>query len=327
MRISYILPIKWNTDKGLDELSEYLCSIAAHVDLIIVDGSSMEAFNKHKFLWANYGRHLAPDSAYDFINGKVNGVLTGLQLAQYQQVVIADDDVRYELDQLQHMESLLETAHLVVPQNYFTATLWHAQWDTSRTLLNRLFYHDYPGTLAVQRDFINQLGGYDGDVMFENLELIRTVQAAGGTIMYCDAFFVKRLPPAAQHFWSQRVRQAFDDNAQPFRLAFFFMLLPVLFASTFIAWFMPFCLLMMAVVFAEIGRRKRNGQQVFALACSFYAPLWILERGICTWLALYQRLLHGGISYNGRIIRVAANPIWKLKSKLNARILSAMVAV
>lgn len=327
MRISYVLPIKWEGDNGLDELTAYLASIAAHVDLIIVDGSSALSFDQHKSLWSQYGRHLAPDPNLNFINGKVNGVLTGLRLAQHNQVIIADDDVRYELDQLLLLESMLETVQLVVPQNYFSPNPWHGQWDTSRTLLNRTFHHDYPGTLAIQRDFINQLGGYDGDVMFENLELIRTVQAAAGMVMYCDDLYVKRLPPTDQHFWSQRVRQAFDDNAQPLRLAFFFLLLPGLIASAFISPFLPLALLALSVLFAEMGRRRQHGQKVFAFACALYAPCWLLERGICTWLALFQRIIHGGISYNGRIIKIAANPVWKLKLKLRARKSTGIIAL
>jgi hypothetical protein len=327
MRISYVLPIKWEGDNGLDELTTYLASIAAQVDLIIVDGSSAQYFNHHKALWSAYGRHLAPDASLNFINGKVNGVLTGLQLADFNQVVIADDDVRYELDQLVFLESQLEEVQLVVPQNYFSPNPWHGQWDTSRTLLNRAFHHDYPGTLAIQRDFINHFGGYDGDVMFENLELIRTVQAAGGKIKYCDNLYVKRLPPTDQHFLSQRVRQAFDDNAQPLRLTFFFLLLPGLIASAFISPVLPLALLASSVLFAEIGRRRQHGEQVFAVACALYAPCWLLERGICTWLALFQRLAHGGVKYNGRIIKIAANPVWKLRSKFNARLFAKVVNV
>jgi hypothetical protein len=325
MRISYVLPIKWEGEDGLDELTAYLASIAVQVDLIIVDGSSTVSFNHHNTLWSRYGRHLAPDSHLDFINGKVNGVLTGLCLAAHNQVVIADDDVRYELDQLGFLESLLEDVQLVVPQNYFSPNPWHGQWDTSRTLLNRAFHHDYPGTLAIQRDFINHLGGYDGDVMFENLELIRTVQAANGRIRFCDDLYVKRLPPTDQHFWSQRVRQAFDDNAQPLRLTFFLLLLPGLIASACLSPVFPVVLLAISILVAELGRRKHDGQQVFAIICSLYAPCWLLERGICTWLALFQRLAQGGIKYNGRIMKIAANPVWKLKLKLKARLFAGIV--
>lgn len=319
MRLSYILPIKWDAGQDTDELTGYLAAIASHVDLIIVDGSSTANFNRHDDAWAKFGRHLPPTAAFKFINGKVNGVLTGLKLAKHDKVIIADDDVRYSVVQLETIADLLDEAHLIVPQNYFAPNPWHAQWDTARTLLNRAIHHDYPGTLAVQRDFINHLGGYDGNVLFENLELMRTIQAGGGKVLYKPDLFVERLPPSAKHFWSQRVRQAYDDYAQPLKLTFFFLLLPLLAAAAFVSPILPAGMLALSIPVAEAGRRVHGGSQYFPLASSFYAPCWLLERGVCTWLAMFAKLRNGGVRYNGRIISIAANPIWKLRSKFRAR--------
>ncbi len=319
MRLSYILPIKWDAGQDPQELTGYLKSIADQVELIVVDGSNPANFLLHKEAWGSYGKHLPPSAEFNFVNGKVNGVMTGLRLAQHEKVVIADDDVRYTPEQLRLVESLLEEVQLVVPQNYFSPAPWHAQWDTARTLLNRALHHDYPGTLAVQQDFINQLGGYDGNVLFENLELMRTVEAGYGKVLYKPDLFVERLPPSDKHFWSQRVRQAYDDYAQPLKLAFFFALVPGLIASGVVSPFLPLGLLALSVPIAEIGRRMHGGTKYFSAACALYAPCWLLERGICTWLAMFAKLRYGGVRYNHKIISVAANPIWKLRSKLNAR--------
>jgi hypothetical protein len=323
MRLSYVLPIKWDGDQDTAELTAYLETISRHVDLIIVNGSSRVNYEQHNAIWGNFGRHLPPDESLNFINGKVNGVITGLRLAKYNEVIIADDDVRYNQDQLTYVQELLMNVQLVVPQNYFAPNPWHGQWDTARTLLNRAINHDYPGTLAIQRDFINRLDGYDGNVMFENLELIRTVKAGDGEVLYKDDLYIRRLPPTDGHFWSQRVRQAFDDNAQPLRLGFFIMLLPILIASAFLSPMLPVVLLALSILVAEIGRRKFQGNIIFPLACSFYAPCWLLERGFCTWLAMFYRLKYGGIQYNSRIIRIAANPIWKIRMKLQSKQLAS----
>ena len=90
--------------------------------------------------------------------------------------MIADDDVRYDEAALTAVHRLLGRADLVRPQNYFDPLPWHAWWDTGRTLLNRALGADYPGTLAVRRSTFLAMGGYDPDVLFENLELIRTVR-------------------------------------------------------------------------------------------------------------------------------------------------------
>lgn len=327
MRLSYILPIKWDAGQDTHELTGYLESIAPHVELIIVDGSSTTNFKLHADAWAKFGRHMPPAREFQFVNGKVNGVMTGLQVARYEKVIIADDDVRYTVEQLTLMTELLEEAQLVVPQNYFAPAPWHAQWDTARTLLNRAIHHDYPGTLAVQRDFINQLGGYDGNVLFENLELMRTVQAGDGKLLYRPDVYVERLPPSAAHFWSQRVRQAYDDYAQPLKLSFFFLLMPTLVASAYIAPLLPAALLAASIPLAEVGRRVHGGAKFFSPACSLYAPCWLLERGICTWLAMFAKLKNGGVRYNNKIISIAANPIWKLRSKLKARQLVKAIGI
>lgn len=318
MRLSYILPIKWDAGQDTHELTGYLESIADQVELIVVDGSNPANFLLHKEAWGSYGKHIPPAPDFQFVNGKVNGVMTGLRVAQHEKVIIADDDVRYTPEQLRLVAALLEDVQLVVPQNYFSPSPWHAQWDTARTLLNRALHHDYPGTLAVQRDFINQLGGYDGNVLFENLELMRTVKAGYGKVLYKPDLYIERLPPSDKHFWSQRVRQAYDDYAQPLKLSFFFTLIPALITSAFVSPLMPLGLLALSVPVAEAGRRMHGGAKYFPAACALYAPCWLLERGLCTWLAMFAKLRYGGVRYNNRIISIAANPIWKLRSKLNA---------
>jgi hypothetical protein len=58
---------------------------------------------------------------------------------------------------------------------------------------------------------------------------------------------------------------------------------------------------------AELGRARAGGRRVFPVAGSLLAPLWLLERGVCAWLALGQRLRFGGVRYGDSVIRVAAN--------------------
>lgn len=317
MMLSYVLPIKWNGGQPLEEITAYLEMLSPHVQLIIVDGSERESFEQHQQVWSGLGMHLAPAGKFQFINGKVNGVTTGVELASCRHVVIADDDVRYTLAQLQEIDELLHTHELVSPQNYFDPCPWHATWDSSRSLLNlAVAGHDYPGTLAIQRDLFLELGGYDGNVLFENLELIRTIKAGGGQILYRNDLFVRRLPPATGHFWSQRVRQAYDDYAQPARLTFFILLLPMILILT---WFAPATLLLLllaAVAVAEFGRRKYGGQKVFRATCSLFAPAWLMERAICTWLAMFQKLRKGGVTYNRSVIRKAANPVAAIRKRL-----------
>jgi hypothetical protein len=306
--ISYVLPIRAASPVP-DEVVEYVRSLPAYVEAIVVDGSCGPLFRD---LHARCGpdvRHVAVDAdLQDCANGKVAGVITGARLASHDKIVIADDDVRYDEPSLVAMSRALDCADAVRPQNYFDPLPWHACLDTARTLVNRVTGGDWPGTLGVRRSILMRTGGYDGNVLFENLELVRTITAAGGREHRALELYVRRLPPETAHFWSQRVRQAYDEFARPLRLAASLAVLPV--AARLYRWRGGMALSGAAVaviVAAELGRGKAGGRRVFPIAASLVAPVWILERGLCAWLAVGARLLFGGVPYRGRILRKAAN--------------------
>jgi hypothetical protein len=310
---SYVLPLRRSGGAPPAELSTYLGWLAERLDVVVVDSSPPAAFDAHAVAWAGLGlRHVRPDPGVKVMNRKVAGVLTGLRLAGGR-VVIADDDVRYDDTALFRVVRLLDHAELVRPQNFFDPCPWHARWDSARTLLNRALGGDYPGTLAVRRAAVPE--GYDGDVLFENLELIRTVRARGGRVVTPLDCYVRRLPCSARHFWSQRVRQAYDDIAQPPRLAVALSVVPVT-----ARWALRGQWLRMAAaagtvaVVAEAGRRRAGGSRVFPPSASLFAPVWLAERGLCSWMAVANRLLRGGCPYHGTVIRRAASPTRRLRA-------------
>ena len=134
--------------------------------------------------------------------------------------ILADDDVRYTIASLGAVVRALDGADLVVPQNVFPrdGQPWHVRWDGARSLLNRAIGSDPPGTLAIRRSAFLRAGGYDGNVLFENLELMRTIAATGGRVVVRRDLAVLRLPPTTRRFLEQRVRQAYDEFARPARL-------------------------------------------------------------------------------------------------------------
>jgi hypothetical protein len=309
----YVLPLRWADDAGLDELVGYLTGLREVVDVTVVDGSDPERFAAHARAFPAGVRHL-PVEPWPGRNGKVAGVMTGLRTARHERVVLADDDVRYDEGGLRAVVGMLDAGDLVRPQNVFVPAPWHARWDTGRTLLNRALGHDYPGTLAVRRGVVLAAGGYDGDVLFENLELIRTVRAAGGRVVTADALGIARRPPELRHFLRQRVRQAYDDFAQPVRLTAELVVLPL----AVVALRRPARLLAAAagvVALAEVGRRRAGGRRLFPAAAALWAPLWLAERSVCVWLALGARL-RGGVRYSDGRLRRAATPLRTLRRRL-----------
>ncbi|WP_111184689.1 glycosyltransferase [Nonomuraea aridisoli] len=312
-RVDYVLPLRWDDDAGLDELTAYLRRLSPLARVIVVDGSDPALFARHARRWRGLVTHVRPDRDLRCANGKVAGVRTGLRLARAEHVVIADDDVRHDAASLTAVDRLLGRADLVRPQNHFSPMPWHARWDTARTLLNRALGADYPGTFGIRRSFFERMGGYDGDVLFENLELIRTVRAHGGVEARPPGLYVRRLPPDASRFWSQRVRQAYDDLAQPARLAFSLSVLPAVAACLLRRSYAPLVVGAALVVgLAEAGRRKAGGRRVFPGDTVLFAPVWVLERGVCGWLAV-AAALRGGVPYAGRRLRRAANSVRRIR--------------
>lgn len=317
LRAEYVLPLRWtDDDDGADELSAYLEDLVATIDVTVVDGSPAALYAAHERALPPSVRHLRP-APWPGGNGKVAGVMTGIALARHDLVVLGDDDVRYERAQLARVVEALTEADIVRPQNYFTALPWHARWDTARSLLNRSLAADYPGTLGVRRSTVLAAGGYRGDVLFENLELIRTVRAAGGRELRADDVFVGRRPPSVRHFLGQRVRQAYDDFAQPWRLGAELLLLPLgIWAARRPARLLV--LLAAACLLAERGRRRAGGAAVFPPTSALWAPAWLAERAVCVWVAVGARV-RGGARYGGGRLRAAATPMRQLRRSAPAR--------
>lgn len=321
--VSYVLPLRWAGPGPIEELSAYLRSIAEVADeILVVDGSPAPVFAEHGTALLGVARHLAPHPDLNFQMGKVNGVLTGVRECSGELIVLADDDVRYDASTLRRTVELLGQADLVRPQNYFDEMPWHARWDTARSLLNRVFtgdptfpVGDFPGTLAVRRSAVLATGGYDGDSLFENLELMRTIRAAGGRVATPLDLYVPRRPPSAAHFLSQRVRQAYDDFAIPARIGTFLALPPLAVHSLRRGRVHRLAVGALAsMVIAEIGRRRAGGATRLPLSGSLLAPAWVAERSLCSWLALGAKL-RGGVLYGGGRLRHSATPLRRLRRR------------
>ncbi|MDR6864732.1 glycosyltransferase [Phycicoccus sp. 3266] len=319
VRAEYVLPLRWGQEqstRAADALVTYLRGLPWWVDVTVVDGSAPAVFARHVVILRSVARHVPPDPP-PTPNGKVAGVLTGVRIARHEHVVVADDDVRYGEAELRTVVAALRDADLVRPQNVFSSYPWHARWDTGRTLLNRCLGADHPGTCALRRSTFLAMGGYAGDVLFENLELARTVRAHGGVVVDRPDTYVPRLPPTTAHFCSQRVRQAYDSAAQPGRVAAELMILPAIGLCLLMAPWTSVVMAAVAVGAAEVGRRRHGGGDVFPRTSAVWALPWLLERGVTAWVALGARA-RGGVRYGDGRVRCAARSVRALRASASA---------
>jgi hypothetical protein len=324
---SYVLPLRWSGPGPIDELASYLRSLGGTVaEVLVIDGSPSPLFESHAEALRGVATHLAPHADLASPMGKVDGVITGLRECSHERVVIADDDVRYEPAALHRTLALLAEADMVRPQNYFTELPWHARWDTARSLLNRVCtgdrdfpVGDFPGTLAVRRSAFLRSGAYDGRAMFENLELMRTIRAAGGAVTTPLDLYVGRKAPSTAHFLSQRVRQAYDDFAIPARIGAFLAIAPLTAELLRRGRGRSLPLAALATIgLAELGRRRAGGAERFPLSGALLAPAWVGERSLCAWLALASKL-RGGVPYGGGRLPHSATSMGELRRRYESR--------
>lgn len=309
LQCEVVIPVRWH-DPPTEQAEEFRCYLAELVTwcaVTVVDGSVDARARQRWRSWPSDVRRLRPADRWAGANGKVVGSMTGVEAARHERVVIADDDVRYTQEVLASVVEALEDADLVLPQNYPTRWTWWSWWESGRVLLNRAVSVDWPGTAGIRRSTALRMGGWSPDVLFENLEMARTVTAGGGRVVHRPDLLVARHPPSVRHFVAQRLRQAYEDQAVPSRLA---VQLAVPASVLLLRRSVPGLLAAAVAVvgLAELGRRRDGGAQAFHPAASLAAPLWLIERGLLSWGALYQRA-RGGLPYHGRRIAVPAHSV------------------
>jgi hypothetical protein len=182
-------------------------------------------------------------------------------------------------------------------------------------LIARALGGDWPGTLVVDRSVLMRAGGYDGAALFENLELVRTLQASGGTERVALDLLVARRPPTTRHFLGQRVRQAYDETARPPYLLAGLAVAPAVAlggrrAAVVIAG--------AAIALAEAGRRRAGGRRAFPATAALWAPCWVAERAVTSWLAVAAWAM-GGVRYGSVRLPLAAHRLSTLRRELSDR--------
>lgn len=331
-RCTYLLPIR-RVRASYDEaeaFARYFESLGrAGCEVLVVDGSPGEVFAEHERAWRGVCRHVTVDPAYTYLNGKVNGVHTGVDLASCERIVLADDDIRYTPEEIARACDLLDQHEMVRPQNYLSPRPWWARLEAARMLINRgvLSAGDYPGTCSFRRSTCLRVGHYDGDVLFDNEEIVRHFVLQGADVCYARDFFILKRPPTLQKWIEQRPRQAYEDFVMRAKTALFMALLPlaVLFgllgggrAVLCYATFVSAC----AVLLALRGLLRDHAYRFFPPHILLYAPLWVLERALSVYWALYWRATRGGYPFGDRLLSKGTGRAWVAGGRAQRRALT-----
>ena len=319
-RCTYLLPIRrgvFDEAEAQDFAAYFETLVSADCEVIVVDGSPAEVFEQHRASWSQVCRHEAVDGRFGYMNDKVNGIHTGVELASCEKIVLADDDIRYTAGDIEKMVALLDDHEMVRPQNFLSPLPWWARMESARMLINRatLRIGDYPGTCAFRRSTMLRVGHYDGDVLFDNEEIVRHFARFGASIHYAIDFFVQKRPPALQKWKEQRPRQAYEDFGLRAKTALFLALPLLLVASAIAAGLFGFvlCVLLVsifAIALACAGGARGVASDYIPPWVCLYAPLWVFERSFSTYWALFWYFTRGGYPFGDKLLTKGTGRDW-----------------
>ena len=308
---TYLLTVRrarFNAEEAADFRGYFRTLAAAGCEVLVVDGSPPDVFAEHEKAWRSVCRHEPVDPQYKYLNGKVNGIHTGVAVAAHDRIILADDDIRYTPDDARRMAGLLADYDMVRPQNYlYPLPVW-ARTEAARMLINRAWISegDYSGTLGVTKNAMLRVGHYDGDVLFDNEEIVRHFRLKGASVKYARDFFLLKLPPTFGKWIEQRPRQAYEDFVMRAK-TFFFASLPLLLAFTWIKAGWQLSLIYVAVISvgacAVAARGLTDGAaRFFPSQMVLYAPLWVAERSVSTYWAFYWYFTRGGYPFGDKVV-------------------------
>jgi hypothetical protein len=328
-RCTYLLPIRRVRADGREAaaFAAYFRTLAeAGCEVLVVDGSPPEVFAAHDSAWAGACRHVKVDPVYKYLNGKVNGVHTGVDLAGCERIVLADDDIRYTAADVERACALLESYEMVRPQNYLAPLPWWARTESARMLINRgvLRAGDYPGTCAFRRSTFRRVGHYDGDVLFDNEEIVRHFALSGADVLCATDFFVLKRPPTFAKWIEQRPRQAYEDFVMWAKTALFASLLPAglalgLLKGAGAALVFAALVAVVSTLLALRGLLRDRAYRFFPARTALYAPLWVLERALSVYWAFYWRVRYGGYPFGAALLSKGTGRAWVAGGRVASR--------
>lgn len=309
--MTYICPLRAQVinNDTIQEQAEYWNFLFSQgCEVIVIDGSPPEVFHEHKRQWKNV-RLEKVDNSFGYLNGKVNAIWTALPMASCEKIILADDDIIYKVEDLERMFQELGEFEVVRPQNYFHPQELWTRIDSARILWNRSAFKegDFPGTLGFQKQVLLRAGHYDGDVLFDNEELVKHFQNKKARISFALDFFIERRPPGLKKWLEQRPRQAYEDFIMRKRTWFFFSLVPAFVLLKIMdkrrLLFAGFTAVTLFSILKALKGRKKNADKYFPIGIVLFSPLWVIERSLSIYVALYWKVTKGGYPFGDKIVQ------------------------
>ncbi|MBV8546002.1 MAG: hypothetical protein JO093_13055 [Acidobacteria bacterium] len=296
-RCTYLVVIDRDREPADDlrDLAAYLSTISvAGCEVIVVDASPSPIFENNRAVLRWVSSHIAARPRHRNFTGGIDSVRTALDVSSCDKIIVADENVRYDAGAIESVCDLLDLHEVVEPQDYFEPLPWWSGIEAGRMLVHRGVepLPDHGATFGIRKSSVRGLRGVD--IAWSNGEdAVRRLASQGAEVFSACEVFVRRLPPPLDHWLRDRQRQAGGDFALPVKSAFFFALLPIAILLATIGGFRLAGGYAGAIAFASIvlAVRGRGGaSSFFPLRACLCAPLWVFERSVSVYWALFRKL-------------------------------------
>jgi hypothetical protein len=278
----------------LRDLATYLSTLGvADCDVVILDASPRLQFDLNARILRWVGRHVAVRPEYRTPAGNVDVIRASVAFAACEKVIVAAEDVRYTAEAVNQVCGLLDVHEVVEPQDYLDPLPWWGNLEASRMLVHRGIepQPDHGATFGFRRTALRSLRGLAGTGAYD--DPVRRLAASGAEVYAATDVFVRREPGAFGEWLEQRPRLAGEDFALPMKSAFFFSLMPLLLILATLGGLQLAGGYASVIAFASVGlalRGRAGATSFFPLQACLFAPLWVFERSISVYWALFRKL-------------------------------------
>ena len=284
-RCAYVVALPPET-RGLDlrPFAEYLSTLGvAGCEVIVLDSTDDVDEHRRSLRWV--ARHVAVYEPIDVVR-------TAADIASCDKIIIAGENVRYNVADLTELCALLDAHEVVEAQDYLEPMPWWGGIDAGRMLVHRGIdpHPDRGATFGFRRSILRGLRGFDAT---GSTDPVRVLALHGAEVTSASELFVRRCPPQLGKWLRERPREADLDFDVPAKSAFFFALIPMAILLTLMGGGRLAIGYTSAVAFASIViavRGRMGAGAFFPLRACLFAPLWVLERSVSVYWALLQRV-------------------------------------
>jgi hypothetical protein len=294
-RCSYVVAVDGSSasPQELRELAAYLSTLGiAGCDVVVLDPSARMTFELNGRILRWVGRHVPVRAEHCTPLGVFDPVRAAMSAALCDKVIFASQDVRYTPEAVGQLCDLLEMHEVVEPQDYLDPLPWWGSIEAGRILVHRGIEPepDHGATFGFRRNAVRglrSLGMSDGD------DPARRLEAAGAEVFAAADVFVRREPGALDAWLDERPRVAGDDFAFPFKSAFFFSVVPLLMLLGALGGLQLAGIYTAVLSFCALGlalRGRIGATHFFPLHACLFAPLWVLERSVSVYWALFRKM-------------------------------------